>query len=64
MTAVGILISHRGTSETMTRCIRCRCIYRELPDEYGDHDCPRCGLTPEQRERWFEDGEEEEPEDA
>ena len=40
----------------MSTCIRCRRNYREPPDEQGDHDCPKCGLTPEQRER----GEEEE----
>ena len=27
----------------MARCPRCGDSWRELADEQGDHDCPRCG---------------------
>ncbi len=45
----------------MSRCIRCRCHYAEPDDEQGDHDCPRCGLTPETRARvgWVYEDEED-----
>ena len=33
----------------MSICIRCRRQYSEPADEQGDHDCPHCGMTPEQR---------------
>ena len=42
----------------MSQCINCKCYYRELPDEQGDHDCPRCGLTPEEREDFDKENEE------
>ena len=43
----------------MSRCIRCKKHYREPADEQGDHDCPHCGLRPEERERWFREPDEE-----
>ncbi len=41
----------------MACCIRCKRHYRELEDEQGDADCPHCGLTVEERARWFDDCE-------
>lgn len=34
----------------MSNCIRCGRQYNEPADEQGDHDCPSCGLSPEERE--------------
>ena len=36
----------------MSTCIRCHRHYREPADEQGDHDCPGCGLRPEDRSRY------------
>lgn len=47
----------------MAQCINCNRCYREPPGEEGDHDCPCCGLTPEERENFFKDDEEETEED-
>ena len=38
----------------MATCIRCDRHYEEPPREEGDHDCPKCGLTPEFRARWYD----------
>ena len=46
----------------MSRCIRCRKHYNEPECEEGSHDCPHCGLTPFQRDRFFHDHDEEEDE--
>ena len=33
----------------MSKCLRCGRQYNEPADEQGDHDCPACGLKPEDR---------------
>ena len=45
----------------MSLCPRCKHVFRTLPDEVGDHPCPRCGLSP-----WdvLCNGREEEPTDT
>jgi len=37
----------------MSHCIRCNRHYNEPPDEQGEHDCPHCGLQPEDRAAWL-----------
>ena len=32
--------------EVGQRCPRCRATFRVLADEYGMHECPRCGYHP------------------
>lgn len=34
----------------MARCPKCRHQFRTMEDEEGQHDCPRCGYGPEDRE--------------
>ncbi len=29
------------------KCPRCKRVFQTLDDEYGEHDCPYCGLRPE-----------------
>ncbi len=33
----------------MAQCLRCKRYYLEPYNEQGDHPCPHCGLTPEDR---------------
>jgi hypothetical protein len=47
----------------MSRCCRCKTYYREPEDEQGSHDCPHCGLRPEDRCKWLLAKHEEERED-
>ena len=50
----------------MARCPSCKTRYREPPGEQGDHDCPHCGMWPEDWARWKKESEEdsEEPEES
>jgi len=52
----------------MAQCLKCGARYKEPSDEQGEHDCPKCGLTPEQRAQYvFQNGKwtkREPPEDV
>ena len=53
----------------MALCPRCKCQFKTLPDEVGDHPCPRCGLSPwdlllNGREEGEDTGDDDEVEDV
>jgi len=37
--------------QVVCRCSKCKYRFRVLADEYGDHNCPKCGFTPKPKKR-------------